>query len=128
MKRGWIVLGLGLLLCSFAHAEELVLTASVIGVDHEYANVRTSVSAMEWNQLGVAIGTRMVIEHKGARVDATFVETYGDLAAGKWLGLLEDDHLKIAISFGHACEIMGCAIGDRLTILVMRNRDSLRTE
>ena len=83
---------------------------------------------MEWNQLGVAIGTRMVIEHKGARVDATFVETYGDLAAGKWLGLLEDDHLKIAISFGHACEIMGCAIGDRLSILVMRNRDSVRAE
>ena len=128
MKRGWIVLGLGLLLCSFAHAEELVLTASVIGVDHEYANVRTSVSAMEWNQLGVAMGTRMVIEHKGARVDATFVETYGDVATGEWLGLLEDDHLKIAISFGHACDIMGCAIGDRLSILVMRNRDSVRAE
>ena len=128
MKRGWIVLGLGLLLCSFAHAEELVLTASVIGVDHEYANVRTSVSAMEWNQLGVAIGTRMVIEHKGARVDATFVETYGDVATGEWLGLLEDDHLKIAISFGHACEIMDCAIGDRLTITVTRSQDSAQAD
>ena len=128
MKRGWIVLGLGLLLCSFAHAEELVLTASVIGVDHEYANVRTSVSAMEWNQLGVAIGTRMVIEHKGARVDATFVETYGDVATGEWLGLLEDDHLKIAISFGHACEIMDCAIGDRLTITVTRSQDGAQAD
>ena len=124
MKRDWIVLGLGLLLCSFAHAEELVLTASVIGVDHEYANVRTSVSAMEWNQLGVAIGTRMVFEHKGTRVDATFVETYGDVATGEWLGLLEDDHLKIAISFGHACEIMDCTIGDPLTITVTRSQDS----
>ena len=128
MKRDWIVLGLGLLLCSFAHAEELVLTASVIGVDLEYANVRTSVSAMEWNQLGVAIGTRMVIEHKGARVDATFVETYGDVATGEWLGLLEDDHLKIAISFGHACEIMDCAIGDRLTITVTRSQDSAQAD
>ena len=128
MKRDWIVLGLGLLLCSFAHAEELVLTASVIGVDHEYANVRTSVSAMEWNQLGVAIGTRMVIEHKGARVDATFVETYGDVATGEWLGLLEDDHLKIAISFGHACEIMDCAIGDRLTITVTRIQDGAQAD
>ena len=128
MKRGWIVLGLGLLLCSFAHAEELVLTASVIGVDHEYANVRTSVSAMEWNQLGVAIGTRMVIEHKGARVDATFVETYGNVANGEWLGLLEDDHLKIAISFGHACEIMDCAIGDRLTITVTRSQDGAQAD
>ena len=128
MKRDWIVLGLGLLLCSFAHAEELVLTASVIGVDHEYANVRTSVSAMEWNQLGVAIGTRMVIEHKGARVDATFVETYGDVATGEWLGLLEDDHLKIAISFGHACEIMDCAIGDRLTITVTRSQDGAQAD
>ena len=128
MTRDWIVLGLGLLLCSFAHAEELVLTASVIGVDHEYANVRTSVSAMEWNQLGVAIGTRMVIEHKGARVDATFVETYGDVATGEWLGLLEDDHLKIAISFGHACEIMDCAIGDRLTITVTRSQDGAQAD
>ncbi len=128
MKRGWIVLGLGPLLCSFAHAEELVLTASVIGVDHEYANVRTSVSAMEWNQLGVAIGTRMVIEHKGARVDATFVETYGDVATGEWLGLLEDDHLKIAISFGHACEIMDCTIGDPLTITVTRSQDSAKAD
>ena len=128
MKRDWIVLGLGLLLCSFAHAEELVLTASVIGVDHEYANVRTSVSAMEWNQLGVAIGTRMVIEHKGVRVDATFVETYGDVATGEWLGLLEDDHLKIAISFGHACEIMDCAIGDRLTITVTRSQDGAQAD
>ena len=128
MKRDWIVLGLGLLLCSFAHAEELVLTASVIGVDHEYANVRTSVSAMEWNQLGVAIGTRMVIEHKGVRVDATFVETYGDVATGEWLGLLEDDHLKIAISFGHACEIMDCTIGDPLTITVTRSQDSAKAD
>ena len=128
MKRDWIVLGLGLLLCSFAHAEELVLTASVTGVDHEYANVRTSVSAMEWNQLGVAIGTRMVIEHKGARVDATFVETYGDVATGEWLGLLEDDHLKIAISFGHACEIMDCTIGDPLTITVTRSQDSAKAD
>ena len=128
MKRAWIVLGLGLFLCSFAHAEELVLTASVIGVDHEYANVRTSVSAMEWNQLGVAIGTRMVIEHKGTRVDATFVETYGDVATGEWLGLLEDDHLKIAISFGHACEIMDCTIGDPLTITVTRSQDSAKAD
>ena len=128
MKRGWIGLGLGLLLCSFPHAEELVLTASVIGVDHEYASVRTSVSAMEWNQLGVAIGTRMVIEHKGARVDATFVETYGDVATGEWLGLLEDDHLKIAISFGHACEIMDCTIGDPLTITVTRSQDSAKAD
>ena len=83
---------------------------------------------MEWNQLGVAIGTRMVIEHKGARVDATFVETYGDVATGEWLGLLEDDHLKIAISFGHACEIMDCAIGDRLTITVTRSQDSAQAD
>ena len=126
VKRGWIILGLAMLSCPLAHPEELVVTMSIIGVDKEYANIRTSYSSMDWDQLGVALGTRMVIEHKGTRVKAPFVENYGDVTEGSWLGLVEDNQLKVAISFGHACEILDCVIGDQLTMTVMGSRNGVQ--
>ena len=128
VKRSWIILGLAMLACPLALPEELVVTMSIIGVDKEYANIRTSYSSMDWDQLGVALGTRMVIEHKGTRVKATFVENYGDVTEGSWLGLVEDNQLKIAISFGHACEILDCVIGDQLTMTVMGSRNGVQDD
>ena len=128
MKRRWIIFGLAMLACPLALPEELVVTMSIIGVDKEYANIRTSYSSMDWDELGVALGTRMVIEHKGSRVKATFVENYGDVTEGSWLGLVEDNQLKIAISFGHACEILDCVIGDQLTMTVMRPRNGVEDD
>ena len=128
VKRSRIILGLAMLACPLAHPEELVVTMSITGVDKEYANIRTSYSSMDWDQLGVALGTRMVIEHKGTRVKATFVENYGDVTEGSWLGLVEDNQLKVAISFGHACEILGCVIGDQLTMTVMGSRNGVQDD
>ena len=127
-KRSWIVLGLVLLACPLAYPEELVVTMSIIGVDKEYANIRTSFSSMDWDQLGVTVGTPMVIDHKGTRVKATFVENYHDVSEGSWLALVEDNQVKLAISFGHACEILDCVIGDQLTMTVMRPRNGVEDD
>ena len=126
VKRRWIILGLAILACPLAHPDELVVTTSIIGIDKEYANIRTSYSSTDWDQLGVALGTPMVIEHKGTRVKATFVENYDDVSEGSWLGLVEDNQLKIAISFGHACGILDCVIGDQLTMTVMGPRNGVQ--
>ena len=128
VKRRWIILGLAILACPLAHPDELVVTTSIIGIDKEYANIRTSYSSTDWDQLGVALGTPMVIEHKGTRVKATFVENYDDVSEGSWLGLVEDNQLKIAISFGHACEILECVIGDQLIVTMMRPRNGAQDE
>ena len=128
VKRSWIVLGVVLLAWPLVYSEELVVTMSIIGVDKEYANIRTSFSSTDWHKLGMTVGTPMAIEHKGARVQATFVESYGDVSEGSWLGLVEDNQLKIAISFGHACEVLDCAIGDQMTMTVMRPRNSVHED
>ena len=128
VKRSWIIFGLAMLACPLAFPEELVVTMSITGVDKEYANIRTSYSSMDWDQLGVALGTPMVIEHKGTSVKATFVKNYGDVTEGSWLGLVEDNQLKIAISFGHACEILDCVIGDQLTMTVMGSRNGVQDD
>ena len=122
------MLGLALIVCSALYAGESLLNASVVGVDDEYANIRTSISAADWDRINVPIGTPMVIKHQGMRFEATFVETYADVTQGSWLALLEDGYLKIAISFGHACEIMDCTIGDPLTITVTRSQDSAKAD
>ena len=119
---------LALVVCSALHAAESVLNASVVGVDDEYANIRTSISAADWDRFNVSVGTPMTIDLKDVHVEATFVETYTEVSEGSWLALVDDDHLKIAISFGHACEIMDCAIGDRLTITVRRSQDSVQAD
>ena len=128
VKRSWIIFGLAMLACPLAFPEELVVTMSITGVDKEYANIRTSYSSMDWDQLGVALGTPMVIEHKGTSVKATFVKNYGDVTEGSWLGLVEDNQLKIAISFGHACEILECVIGDQLIVTMTRPRNGAQDE
>ncbi len=126
MKRDYrTILGLALMVCSASYASESLLNTSVVGIDDEYSNIRTSISATEWDRFDVPMGSSVVIDFKGMRFEATFVETYADVSNGSWLVLVEDDHLKIAISFGHACEIVDCVIGDALTIFVPRNQDGV---
>ena len=100
----------------------------MVGVDDEYANIRTSISAADWDRFNVSVGTPMAIKLKDVHVEATFVETYTEVSEGSWLALVDDDHLKIAISFGHACKIMDCTIGDPLTITVTRSQDSAKAD
>ena len=127
--RGYrTTLAVALVVCSALYAAESVLNASVVGVDDEYANIRTSISAADWDRCNVSVGTPMAINFKDVHVEATFVETYTEVSEGRWLVLVEDDHLKIAISFGHACEIIDCAIGDRLTITVTRSQDGAKPD
>ena len=122
VKRDYrTILALALMVCSASYAGESLLNTSVLGIDDEYANIRTSISAVEWDRFNVPMGSSVVIKFKDMRFEATFVQTYADVSNGSWLVLVEDDHLKIAISFGHACEIMDCTIGDPLTIAVMRS-------
>ncbi|HBP14267.1 MAG TPA: hypothetical protein DD457_03625, partial [Gammaproteobacteria bacterium] len=78
------MLGLALIVCSALYAGESLLNASVVGVDDEYANIRTSISAADWDRINVPIGTPMVIKHQGMRFEATFVETYADVTQGSW--------------------------------------------
>ena len=129
MKRDYrTILALALMVCSASYAGESLLNTSVLGIDDEYANIRTAISAVEWDRFNVPMGSSVVIKFKDMRFEATFVQTYADVSNGSWLVLVEDDHLKIAISFGHACEIMDCTIGDPLTITVTRSQDSAKAD
>ena len=56
-----------------------------------------------------------------ASFPATWVSWYEDVAEGEWLGLTgQGDRVRIAVSFGHADEVSGCAVGNpvvlRLTV------------
>ena len=104
MKRDYrTILALALMVCSASYAGESLLNTSVLGIDDEYANIRTAISAVEWDRFNVPMGSSVVIKFKDMRFEATFVQTYADVSNGSWLALVEDGHLKIAISFGHAC-------------------------
>ena len=127
VKRDYrTILGLALMVCSASYASESLLNTSVVGIDDEYSNIRTSISATEWDRFDVPMGSSVVINYGDVRFEATFVQTYADVSNGDWLVLVEDDHLKIAISFGHACEIVDCVIGDPLTIFVPRHQEGVK--
>ena len=85
-------------------------------ISAEYANILLDASPPELRELGLKDGSKFTFAHNGKVYAATLVEEYGDVENGEWLGRIWEDHVELAISFGNACTVLDCKVGDAVTI------------
>lgn len=97
------------------------LTAKVVRISEEYANVNTDLSGAELSKHGITDQKIFTVKYRDRTIQALLGKSYGDVARGDWVALIEeDDNLQLAISFGHAATEIGCAVGDTLYIETQR--------
>ena len=100
-----------------ASAPDLPLTANVIRISDEFANINTDVSGKTLAAAGIDRGSMFRAHFGDESIDVFFGDDYGDVDRGKWVGLIETDgKLQLAVSFGHAATVLGCDVGDHLLI------------
>ncbi len=88
--------------------------ATVLRTGDAYGNLDTDLKVAD---AGLAIGASFFVGCKDARYEATFVNWYGDVPEGAWLGLENGDGtLHLAINNGDADATSGCTTGDTLRI------------
>ena len=99
------------------------LTARVVSISQEYANINTDVDEEELAALGIVRGTQFTATLGQERISALLGSDYSDVPRGDWVALIERDerdstrtYLQLAISFGNAATEIGCAVGDTLYI------------
>ena len=99
------------------------LTARVVSISQEYANINTDVNEEELAALGIVRGTQFTAALGQERISALLGSDYKDVPRGDWVALIERDerdstrtYLQLAISFGNAATEIGCAVGDTLYI------------
>ena len=99
------------------------LTARVVSISQEYANINTDVNEEELAALGIVRGTQFTAALRQERISALLGSDYNDVPRGDWVALIERDerdstrtYLQLAISFGNAATEIGCAVGDTLYI------------
>tara|TARA_B100001248_G_scaffold260373_1_gene248410 strand:- start:2640 stop:2975 length:336 start_codon:yes stop_codon:yes gene_type:complete len=99
------------------------LTARVVSISQEYANINTDVNEEELAALGIVRGTQFTATLGQERISALLGSDYNDVPRGDWVALIERDerdstrtYLQLAISFGNAATEIGCAVGDTLYI------------
>ena len=99
------------------------LTARVVSISQEYANINTDVDEEELAALGIVRGTQFTAALGQERISALLGSDYSDVPRGDWVALIERDerdstrtYLQLAISFGNAATEIGCAVGDTLYI------------
>ena len=122
MKTVQLILAVGLIgimVPSCAHRSQTqsdpYLAARVVRVSEEYANINTDVSGAELNRWGIAHKESFIVKYKDHQVRALLGTGYSDVARGEWIALIEEDGmLQLAISFGNAATVIGCAVGDTL--------------
>ena len=97
------------------------LTARVVSISQEYANINTDVNEEELAALGIV--TQFTATLGQERISALLGSDYNDVPRGDWVALIERDerdstrtYLQLAISFGNAATEIGCAVGDTLYI------------
>lgn len=93
------------------------LEAHVVRISEEYANINTDLHADRVRAAGIQVGDDFIATFGDREVEVVMGEGYGDVPRGDWVWLIEDDGtLQLAISFGHAADVIGCAVGDRVII------------
>mgnify|MGYP001824380423 CR=1 FL=1 len=110
-----LAFALGLATVASAQPSELVAT-TIAAVEEEYANILLDASPEELRGLGLMVGSQFTFTHNGQAYSATLVEEYGDVEKGQWLGRMWEDRVELAISFGNACTVLDCKVGDAVTI------------
>ena len=93
------------------------LTAKIVSISEEYANINTDLSHNELSSHGIRMKTRFRVRFGDRTITAMLGSGYSDVPRGKWVALIEEDgNMQLAISFGHAATDLGCQIGDTLYI------------
>ena len=93
------------------------VVARIVAVEAEFANILLDASPQALRELGLLTGTRFTFTHNGQSYSATLVEEYGDVEKGQWLGRIWEDRVELAISFGNACTVLDCKVGDAVSII-----------
>ena len=107
----------GLATCATAASEPTAKLASTITyIGEEYRNVDLGATAAELEAVGITVGMRVEFVHCGETRTAPFVTGYADVDKGDWLILIDDGGVRIAISYGHACDVLDCQLGDEVTL------------
>jgi S-adenosylmethionine hydrolase len=114
-EASMIVITLGMAMLASAQLPQSLVT-TIAEVEQEYANILLDASPRELRSLGVTVGTKFIFMHNGQSYTATLVEEYGDVEIGAWLGRIWEERVELAISFGNACTVLDCKVGDAVTI------------
>lgn len=128
MQRRLSGLVLGALLLSGCatlrgNTQPATLTARVVSISSEYANINTDMSQQALHKAGISHGSMFRARFGDDSVDVMFGKTYSDVARGDWVGLIEEDGtLQIAISFGNAATVIGCKVGDTIRLTRLDGR------
>ncbi|MDA0337221.1 MAG: SAM-dependent chlorinase/fluorinase [bacterium] len=97
------------------------LSAHVVNISDEYANINTDLSEQRLAAAGITHGSTFQARLRQQRIEVMLGKGYKDVERGEWVGLIEEDGaLQIAISFGHAATVLECAVGDTLFITPIR--------
>jgi len=115
LKRLPLILALILLIggCSIARKEEPVwFPAKVTRISKEYANINTNIAEPQLSEHGILQGVLFNVRFKDRIVAPRMAKTYTDVDRGRWVALIDDGKLQIAISFGHAATDISCKEGD----------------
>jgi S-adenosylmethionine hydrolase len=97
------------------------LTANIVRISEEFANINTDLSGAKLSQYGITPQKAFTFKYKDQTIPALLGKDYSDVAKGDWVGLIEEDgNLQLAISFGNAATKLGCVVGDTLYIEPLR--------
>ena len=64
------------------------------------------------SESGILQGVLFNVRFKDRIVAPRMAKTYTDVDRGRWVALIDDGRLQIAISFGHAATDISCKEGD----------------
>ncbi len=111
--------GIGLLALVFgitAPTFGATFSGAIVSVDIEFANVNTNISTDALAD--IALGSTVTFRHDGEAFSATYVDDFAAVDRGDWVIVTSGSVLTIAISFGNACDVLDCAVGDAVEIVV----------
>ena len=93
------------------------LPTLVVSISEEYANINTNISQAILANNGITNQSVFTAHFRGKTLRALLGKDYTDVPRGDWIALIEEGgYLQLAISFGNAATILGCAVGDTLYI------------
>ena len=90
-------------------------SGAIVSVDIEFANVNTDISTDAVAE--IALGSTVTFRHDRETYTATYVDDFAAVDRGEWVIVTSGTVLTIAISFGNACDVLECAIGDAVEIV-----------
>ncbi len=94
------------------------ITGSIVHVDR-YGNLMTNIPGSLTREAGLAIGSKLTLSLANQSFNATFATTYGDVANGQWLALINPDgQLEVARNMADAAKAAGVSAGDKIAFSI----------